>query len=302
MLDHYVYGNVSRISPEAPVPVLHKSSESFFLGGAGNVFSNVFSLGAHADLLTLVGQDSEGDKMKEMISEKSGSSNFVFTSSGRISTIKTRFIGNHFQLLRVDSETTEGISDQVSNLIFESIEEAISNYDCVIIQDYNKGLLTPTLITSIISLCKKHNKKIIVDPKKENIEKYAGATCLKPNFSEFSQMTGTNYKPTDLLSLEKTAKELIEKMGLDFMLITLSEHGMFHCNKERAFRREAFPVSIADVSGAGDTVSAMLALCVASEIPIVLTVDLCNMAASIACSHSGAVSVKLDEVLFRFGW
>lgn len=295
MLDHYVEGTVSRISPEAPVPILLKDSESYFLGGAGNVFSNIFSLGGYADLISIVGLDSDGSRVLSMVDQKS-SSNHILASSKRITTRKTRFIGNHFQMLRVDNEEVGNIEPEDQNWILDRFNSIIQNYHCVIIEDYNKGMLTPSLIKSLLDSAKFYNKIVLVDPKIENVNCYAGASFIKPNFLEFSKMSSGKCSIEDLNSIEIKARECISSLDLAGIFITLSDRGIVYCDREKFIHKKGYPISVSDVSGAGDTVSAMLSLCLSADLKIEKSLDFCNLAGSIACSKFGAVSVTLDDI------
>ena len=296
MLDHYVIGTVSRISPEAPVPVLLKESEHYYLGGAGNVFSNVHSLGGYSDILSVIGDDASGDIVIEMVNSKSDLSSLV-KSSTRKTTCKSRYIGNSHQLLRVDDETCDNINISTADSFIEKFRSIIDLYDCVIIEDYNKGLLTPDVIKQSISIAKSRNKLIIVDPKIKNIEHYSGCSVLKPNFSEFCSMVNEKLDISNIGYIITRAREVLNDMSMDGILITLSDKGILYVDKNSDYHSPGYPINVSDVSGAGDTVTAMFALATCSGIDIKNTLTLCNIAGSIACSQIGAVSVDISDVI-----
>jgi len=297
MLDHYITGSVTRISPEAPVPVLLRESEHYYLGGAGNVFSNVHSLGGYSDILSVIGDDRAGDIIIDMVNSRSSLSNLL-KSGSRKTTCKSRYIGNSHQLLRVDDETCDNIDLATVDSFIERFKSIIDVYDCVIIEDYNKGLLTPDVIKQSISIAKSRNKIVIVDPKIKNVEYYAGCTYLKPNFSEFCSMIGEKLDISDIDHIANKAREVLTDMSIDGMLITLSDKGILYVDRTTYHHSPGYPINVSDVSGAGDTVTAMFALSACSKVlNIENTLTLCNIAGSIACSHIGAVSVNISDVI-----
>jgi rfaE bifunctional protein kinase chain/domain len=296
MLDHYVIGSVSRISPEAPVPVLLKESEHYYLGGAGNVFSNVHTLGGQSDILSVIGDDDSGDIVIDMVNSKSDLSNLL-KSASRKTTCKSRYIGNSHQLLRVDDETCDNIDIATANSFIEKFRSIIDLYDCVIIEDYNKGLLTPDVIKQSISIAKSRNKIIIVDPKIKNIGYYSGSTYIKPNFSEFCSMVDEKLDISDISHIVNKAREVLIAMSIDGILITLSDKGILYVDSATYYHSPGYPINVSDVSGAGDTVTAMFALATCSGIGIENTLTLCNISGSIACSQIGAVSVNISDVI-----
>jgi D-beta-D-heptose 7-phosphate kinase/D-beta-D-heptose 1-phosphate adenosyltransferase len=296
MLDHYVIGSVSRISPEAPVPVLLKESEKHYLGGAGNVFSNIQSLSGSGDIISIIGDDVNGDHVERMVSEKSTLS-ILLRSKNRRTTTKSRYIGNSHQLLRVDDEDCSDIDSETELYFLERLENIIDFYDCIILEDYNKGLLTPNIITRTVELCKDKNKPLIVDPKIKNVEYYRGCTVIKPNFSEFCILADSKIDISDFDQIIEEARKILYKMDIREMLVTLSDLGILRVTKYEHNYSKGYPINVSDVSGAGDTVTAMFALCLSSGIDIKETLNLCNIAGSIACSSVGAISVKIDDII-----
>lgn len=296
MLDHYVLGSVSRISPEAPVPVLVRESESHYLGGAGNVFSNIHSLGGNGDIISVIGDDFNGEYIEKMIFDKSTLSVLVKDKT-RKTTIKSRYIGNSHQLLRVDDEDCLDINQEIQLHFMERLNAIIDFYDCVIMEDYNKGLLTPEIIKNVVNLCRSKGKKLIVDPKIRNVDFYRGCSVLKPNFSEFCILANKKMNVSDFDLIIEEARKIIKKMDLESILVTLSDSGILYVSKYESYHSPGYPIKVSDVSGAGDTVTAMFSLCWSSGVDLKETLDLCNVAGSIACSFVGAVSVNIEDVI-----
>lgn len=295
MLDHYVRGTVSRFSPEAPVPVLLKESEHYYLGGAGNVFSNIHSLGGNADILSIIGDDTNAEIVRNMVSEKSTLSVLIETPN-RKTTTKSRYIGNSHHLLRVDHEDYHDIDTDTESTLIGKIESIVQFYDCVVIEDYNKGLLTPNLIVSIVELCNSKRVRVIVDPKIKNVECYSGCTTIKPNLSEFCNLINKKISASDTDQLVHEARSFLEKLNIESILITLSENGILYVTRYESYHSPGYPIEVSDVSGAGDTVTAMFALCLSSGIDTKETLKLCNIAGSVACSHIGAASVNVLDI------
>lgn len=296
MLDRYIFGSVDRISPEAPVPVLLRKSEECYLGGAGNVFSNIISLGAKCDLLTVLGDDSSGSYIRSLVSEMGGNTDAILVDTQRKTTTKSRVIGNLHQLLRIDDEDSSDIDEITQGRLLARLREIINNYTGVIIQDYNKGILTPSIISGIVSLCRNSSIPVLVDPKRLNVEFYKGANIFKPNLSEFSNMIGKkNLLGSSDLYLE--ASKFREDMNLDLLVITLSDRGILYSSKNGTGISDGFKVNVSDVSGAGDSVSAILILSYLSGTSIENIMTLCNIVGSIACSRFGSVSVSFNDLI-----
>lgn len=297
MLDHYVHGSVTRISPEAPVPILDVIRSEYYLGGSGNILRNIKSMGGNADIITTVGDDIHGNTIKNLVAEYSDNS-FIFEDSTRRTTLKSRYIsGSNHQLFRVDDENRNYIDSLTEEIIISRFNEMYINYDCVLIEDYNKGLLTPAMISNIISKCNISGIPAIADPKILNIPSYSGCSLLKPNLSEFSNMTGFNGSNLDLISIEQHARKFISDNDIDSILVTLSERGLIYINKDESVYDPGYPMDVYDVSGAGDTVISILSLCMVSNIGIRESLSICNIAASIACSKSGTVAVDINDIL-----
>jgi len=296
MIDAYFSGAVTRISPEAPVPIVNLSSKEQRLGGAANVALNLKSLGAEPIICSIKGNDTDGSTLKELCKKEGLVTDALINDYSRRTTVKTRIIGNNHQLLRIDEEDTKDIEDSVENLVFEAVNSLISEIDVLIFQDYNKGLLTPTLIARVIQLCKKQKVPMVVDPKFNNFFEYKDVTLFKPNKKELTQAENIIEK-LGLEEIKKVASSVREKLGAERIMTTLSEDGVLIDTATETVHLPAHPRKIVDVSGAGDSVLAVAALCVAAGISNELTAALSNLAGGIVCEQVGVVPIDRD-ILF----
>lgn len=299
MIDAYMLGKVHRVSPEAPVPIVSLESQEQRLGGAANVALNLQSMGATPILCAIVGSDKEGKMLKHLLEEQNMLSSGIVASENRVTTVKTRVIGNQQQLLRIDAEDTHPLNEQEEQLFLASVEKAIQTekIDAIIFEDYNKGLLTPTVIGGIIALAKKHGIPTTVDPKKDNFLAYKGVTLFKPNLKELKEGVGIDcsFQKRDLFD---QAIDLLEKnLGNEITFVTLSEYGVYIKDRERKFHTPAHVRNIADVSGAGDTVISVATLCLAAELSIESIAELSNLAGGLVCEKSGVVSIEPDQLI-----
>jgi rfaE bifunctional protein kinase chain/domain len=299
MIDAYMLGKVHRVSPEAPVPIVSLESQEQRLGGAANVALNLQSLGATPILCAIVGADKEGRMLKQLLEEQNMLSSGIVASDNRVTTVKTRVIGNQQQLLRIDAEDTRPLNEQEEQLFLASVEKAIQTekIDAIIFEDYNKGLLTPTVIGGIIALAKKHDIPTTVDPKKDNFLAYKGVTLFKPNLKELKEGVGIDcsFHKRDLFD---QAIDLLEKnLGNEITFVTLSEYGVYIKNQEWKFHTPAHVRNIADVSGAGDTVISVATLCLTAELSIESIAELSNLAGGLVCEKSGVVSIEPDQLI-----
>ncbi len=295
MLDAYFYGSVSRISPEAPVPIVNLKSKEKRLGGAANVALNLKALGAEPYVVSIKGNDSDGNELKNLFKQNNLSTDGLINDYKRITTVKTRIIGNSHQLLRIDEEETQDIDTSLENLLVTTIENRIKNVDVLIFQDYNKGLLTNSLITRVIKLCKDNSVPIVVDPKFHNFLAYKGVTLFKPNKKELLQSENikTQIGLTALLNVAESSRE---KLNATKIMTTLSEDGVVIVNKTNSVHLPAHQRKIVDVSGAGDTVLSVAALCVALNVSDEVTAALANLAGGIVCEHVGVVPIDRDQL------
>ena len=293
MIDHYVWGSCRRISPEAPVQVVSVSRETTVLGGAGNVINNLQSLGAEVSIFSVIGDDTNADEMQRLLSQTEAKNISIINESGRRTTKKSRIIASNQQVIRYDDETTKNILLASQFHLIEAFKKELFSYDMVILSDYGKGLLTPTLTKDIISIAKGFNKPVLVDPKGSDFSKYYGATLLTPNKKEAT--VATEIDIVDEVSLEKAIRKLKDDLDLDYSIITLSEDGIALLDSEiksiPTVAREVF-----DVTGAGDTVIASLGVALASGMDIEEACDFSNKAAAVVVAKVGSATVTLNEI------
>jgi D-beta-D-heptose 7-phosphate kinase/D-beta-D-heptose 1-phosphate adenosyltransferase len=299
ILDRYIYGKVYRVSPEAPVPVVVKKNDSYFLGGAANVAQNITSFGSKCTLLTVAGKDQAHEDLKNLCREKNIDCISIIDST-RPTTIKTRIIGNNHQIVRIDEEITEKISFEIQSQIIELLNKIIQDFDAVILQDYDKGMLTSELVAEIISMSNLNGKKTIIDPKDPDISKYSCCTLIKPNLSEFKTIAGISlHKDISQKDIVKIAKDKIAELGIDSFLITMSEKGMLYVDKNQDIYEPGLKIEVSDVSGAGDTVSAVITLCLSADLDKKDCLKLANTSGSLVCQVSGAAQIT-PEILFNY--
>jgi D-beta-D-heptose 7-phosphate kinase/D-beta-D-heptose 1-phosphate adenosyltransferase len=292
MIDHYIMGDCSRISPEAPVQVVNVKDEKSVLGGAGNVVNNILSLGGSADILSVVGDCTNTLHLQQLLAENNISDEFLIVERGRISSKKTRIIASKQQVVRYDSESVADISSANEKALFELFTKIIANYKVVILSDYGKGVLTDTLTHRIITLATKHNIKVLVDPKGDDYAKYSGAYLLTPNKSEAEKALQLTISAENV---ELAAKKLKDDYNLTHSLITLSEGGIAVFDKRLRIHptkaREVF-----DVSGAGDSVIASLAIKLCENDDIDKAIKFANLVAGVVVAKIGTATATLDEV------
>lgn len=295
MLDRYLRGAVSRISPEAPVPVvLHQDTEDR-LGGAANVALNVKALGSVPILCSVTGSDEDGAILQHILQKLDLSSEGILASPERRSTVKTRVLGNHQQMLRIDKEDTHGLSSAEEMSLLHRIKGILETkkVQVIIFQDYNKGVLTPSVISGVLQLAKAQQIPTTVDPKKANFFAYRGVTLFKPNLKEIRDSAPFEVKPT-LESLQNASAFLQEKLHNRLTMITLSEKGLYLADENEG--GQLYPTiarNIADVSGAGDTVISVAALALGAGLPLGLMARLCNLAGGQVCEYPGVVPIDV---------
>ncbi|MFB6317580.1 bifunctional heptose 7-phosphate kinase/heptose 1-phosphate adenyltransferase [Saccharicrinis sp. FJH54] len=299
MVDSYLWGSVKRISPEAPVPILSRSRREHRLGGAANVARNIKQLGAIPLICSVIGDDSNGSEFRTLLNEKNQiTDRYIVSDPSRPTTIKTRIISGGQQLLRVDDEVTDPLSHDIELELEKTIEQCIreNTIDAVIIEDYDKGIISEELIQKINELFIPLTVPVFVDPKRKNFFSYKNVTLFKPNFNEFCAGINKDLEKDDIVEIEKQAKLYKEKYNIRNMLITLSEHGMLLSGEEN-LHIPAQKRDIADVSGAGDTVISVIAVCYSAGMPMEMAAKAANIAGGLVCTKSGVVPVDMDELL-----
>ena len=294
MIDSYLWGSSNRISPEAPVPIVNINSESSSLGGAGNVINNLNSLGAKIDVISVIGDCENSQKLKELLKDININIEHLIIQPNRIASKKSRVIVSKQQVARYDKENTEEINSESENAIIENFKNIIENYDILLLSDYGKGVLTDKLTKSLVSIAKKNDKKVLIDPKGFNYTKYKGAYLLTPNKKEASEATEINIK--DKQSLKKAISKLKDDLDLTVSLITLSEDGVALYDDELRIHptisREVF-----DVTGAGDTILASLGFALACDVDIDQAVEFSNLAAGVVVGKIGSATASINEII-----
>jgi len=294
MIDHYLWGTCERISPEAPVQIVSVEKETSVLGGAGNVIHNLIDLGAKVEVLSVIGDDENARELKQLLFDAEVSSDGLIVQAKRSTSKKSRIIASQQQVLRYDKETTKPIEEEQEAQIVARFKAQLKEYDLVILSDYGKGVLTPTLTQSLIALCKQDSKQILIDPKGSDFSKYKGATLLTPNKKEAIAASGVDI--VDETSLQTAIMKIKEECQLDLSLITLSEEGIAvyddTLRKHPTVAREVF-----DVTGAGDTVIASLGFALASGFDIDESVKFSNLAAGVVVGKIGSATATLDEII-----
>lgn len=298
MLDSYILGSVTRISPEAPVPIVSLRENDERLGGAANVALNLASLGATPVICSLIGDDPEGARLAALFGENNMAPDGLVKSHGRKTTVKTRVIGNNQQLLRIDSEQTDDISHEDEDRLFAKIQQLItSGIDALVFEDYNKGVLTESLITRVIALCREKGVATTVDPKKKNFFAYQGVTLFKPNLKELKEGLDLSFSIRDTAAFESAVEALRARLKHEITFITLSEHGVFIKNEAEKHYIQAHVRTIADVSGAGDTVISLATLCLCAGLPVEQIAAVSNLAGGLVCEKAGVVSIDREELM-----
>lgn len=296
MIDRYIWGNVSRVSPEAPVPVVEVESESTRLGGAANVANNITSLGARAFLIGIAGNDANGKELKQILDEQNTSSEGIIIDPSRPTTVKTRVIAHNQHVVRIDSEEKKDIDDTIQKKVLSILQNSIESIDGIIIEDYNKGVVVQQLIHAVIALAKKYNKVITVDPKFNNFFEYKNVSVFKPNIKETEEALGKKLRSED--NVLSAGKLLLERLQADNVLLTRSEKGMSLFEKNGAVTHIPTRArEVADVSGAGDTVIATLTAMLTAGATVKEAAILANMAGGIVVGEVGIVPIKPEQLL-----
>jgi D-beta-D-heptose 7-phosphate kinase/D-beta-D-heptose 1-phosphate adenosyltransferase len=297
MVDEYVFGAVSRISPEAPVPVVREQRREFYLGGAANTAANCAVLGLDASIIGVVNNDDVYGRSMASLLKKSGlSADGIVYSSTRKTTVKNRVLAENHHFLRIDNEDTMPLSSVEFAGLVAQLEQHVKRGCVILVSDYAKGVITPALLEMIKKLALQNDALIVVDPKGPNFAKYHGVDYLKPNASEFKQMVHA-LKIDVALSMVEQGHEVCNQLDLQGIAITLGERGIHFISKTEDFFSPSFKREVFDLSGAGDTVFAYLAFALAHRLSMVDALMLANKAASIAVSHLKTYAVGLDELL-----
>ncbi len=302
MVDRYYWGAVHRISPEAPVPVVEVESESVRLGGAANVASNIQSLGGDAVMIGMIGRDEPGGEFTRLLAERGFDTGSVLVDSARPTTIKTRVIAHGQHVVRIDNESKRDASKEMQEKIVGTVRDRIGGLDGIILEDYNKGVITAEVIREVIAIARSHRKPVTVDPKFNNFFEYKQVTLFKPNRREAEEVLGWRLKTFD--DVVRAGKRLLELLEAQNILLTRGEEGMslFESNGS-VLHLPTAAVNVQDVSGAGDTVIATLTLSLAAGADIRESCVLANCAGGVVVGSVGIVPVQpaeLTEAALRF--
>ena len=295
MIDTYMWGEVNRMSPEAPVPVVEVQKHENRLGGAANVALNLKALGATPILCSVVGTGNRGIIFKELMDESNLSTVGILSTNKRKTTIKTRVIAENKHQLRIDEEETHPI--QQAKEFLKLTESLMADIDVIVLQDYNKGVLTPEVIEGVIAAANQKGIPTIVDPKKQNFNSYKNCTIFKPNLAEIKAGMNIEFDANNVAEIEKASAELRTQLAAKGVLLTLSERGIC-INWEKGFKHTpAFKCNILDVSGAGDTVISVASLCLASLVDYTELSVLSTLAGGIVCEQVGVVPINKEKLL-----
>jgi rfaE bifunctional protein kinase chain/domain len=299
MIDSYLWGKVNRISPEAPVPIVSVAHKEIRLGGAANVALNIQALGANPILCSVIGVDIEGQNFLDLLKKQKLSQKGILKSRDRVTTVKTRVIGNNAQLLRIDEETEDDISQSETNQLLTLINYIIQHekIDVIIFEDYNKGLITPRLISKVVELSRSKGIPTCVDPKKKNFNAYKGVSLFKPNLKELREGLKLDISSDNINELQRAISSYRVKQKFETALVTLAEKGVITNSRKVKDHIPAHIRSIADVSGAGDTVISVASLCRALECNDVLTAALANLSGGLVCEQIGVVPINKEQLL-----
>lgn len=297
MVDNYIIGKVDRVSPEAPVPVVDVIRFDSRLGGAGNVALNLKALGAIPVLCSAIGKDKEGENLCKLIEDAEMTTRALLSSEKRKTTTKTRVLGNNHQLLRIDHEVKDDLDKLDSFLLEEHFVRELDQADVVIFEDYNKGVLHGLNIEHFLNLCQERGIPTVVDPKKSNFLSYKKATLFKPNLKEIREGLNLSGALSSLEEIRQAVQELNAVLHNQATMVTLSEKGVYIHHQEEEHHLGAHVRNIADVSGAGDTVVSVAALCLAKNCDWNRLAALSNLAGGLVCEETGVVPINADRLL-----
>lgn len=299
MLDTYWWGHVDRISPEAPVPIVALNKKELRVGGAANVALNTVSLGAKTAIISVIGNDADGDQLKLLLNNKNIDIKAVISSSERITTNKMRVMSRNQQMMRLDAEITTDINAHLEDQLINAVDQYITEQHprILIFEDYNKGVLTKKVIEKVTAICISNNVITAVDPKKKNFLEYKNITLFKPNLKEVKEGLNLAIDQIDIEVLNNIHQSLVKELNHLISFITLSEKGVFYQHKNESLIIPTHIRNIADVSGAGDTVIAVASLVYASTNNMHLAAEMANIAGGLVCEEVGTAAIDKDKLL-----
>lgn len=295
MLDKYFFGEAKRLSPEAPVPVLHKKRETTVLGGSANVARNLVRARQNVSIMSVIGNDEEGKILKSILEESKIKTDLLILDETRRTTVKTRMIGpNNAQMLRLDVEDTTPISDEIFDKMIKQYEAEIKDFDIIILSDYKKGVLTVENTAKMIEIANKNNKITLIDTKEPSYAKYKNAYLIKPNLEELRRLTNMSVENDD--EIAQAATELRNQTGAKYVLATRGKDGMTLVDGKEVHHIRGVSREVYDVSGAGDTAISYLAVGLANNFQIEDTIVLANAAGAVEVSKMGTYAVSIEEI------
>ncbi len=299
MLDTYMWGKVDRISPEAPVPVVTLQSKEYRIGGAGNVALNCRSLNAQATLLTVTGDDADAQVLRELFEQHGINTAYMLSSAGRITTNKMRIISRSQQMMRLDAEVTRDLDTDEETRLLEQVALYLDKEQpqVIILEDYNKGVLTARVIGQVIDWCKEKKIIVAVDPKRRNFFSYTGVDIFKPNLKEVKEALNITTEGAGETIMQTIHQELNRHLKHDISFITLSEKGVFYQQGNAGYIIPSHIRNIADVSGAGDTVIAVASLVYAITKDVKLMAETANIAGGLVCEEVGTAAINKEKLL-----
>lgn len=299
MLDTYWWGHVERISPEAPVPVVALDRKEQRIGGAGNVALNLASLQAQVSIISVMGNDDDGSDLRILFEQQKIDTTYLIQSNSRITTNKSRIIARNQQMMRLDAEITRDLDEADEASLLATVEQFLQKEQpqVVIFEDYNKGVLTTSVIEKVITLCKQYKVLTTVDPKRKNFFAYNGVDIFKPNLKEVKEGLNILFEEVSIDTLNEVHKKLQEQLQHNISFITLSEKGVFYQDDNSSRIIPSHLRNIADVSGAGDTVIAVASLIYAATGRVDLMAEVANIAGGLVCEEVGTAAINRDRLL-----
>lgn len=296
MIDSYVFGRVERISPEAPIPIVNVKRKEIRLGGAGNVAMNIKSLGATPILCTVVGADSDAKDLLNLLTDNDLPIDGIIQSKARITTVKQRILAGSQHIVRIDSEMDSLINADEQALLIEKAEALAESCDVIIFEDYDKGVLTAESIKQIVAFAKSKGIPTIVDPKKRNFLNYQGTDIFKPNLKELKEGLKIDFDAKNLEEVKSAVASAKNILGVNGVFLTLSENGVFIDFQDETHHIAAHLRSITDVSGAGDTVVSIAAMCLALKLSPKVIAEMSNLGGGLVCEYVGVMPIEKDKL------
>ncbi len=299
MVDSYLMGDVERISPEAPVPIVSVQLRVNRLGGAANVAMNVRAMGAEAILCSVIGNDSSGDDFINLLKKRELSNEGIIRSRNRVTTTKSRVIGNNSQMIRFDEEVEYGLNIKEQNDYLKRIKQIIKEkaIDVIVFEDYDKGVINKTLISEVSEFAQKQGIPIIADPKRRNFSDYQNIDFFKPNLKELKEGLNIYFDHKNHEELLNAVTLLKKNQKISVVMVTLSEEGVYICSDSENHFIPAHIRNISDVSGAGDTVISIASLCLAAKLPLETLATISNLAGGLVCEEVGVVPVDKSKLI-----